>query len=668
MDAFFINCTTCSKRLKVRDESMIGQIFACPSCNAMVLVEPPHTDPTRLTIGRRDDVDSQAITSETIRDELESEGGFDGDTVDETLPTSDEDASASQADDLLNPSSPWKPSSYQGYRQFGMIALVSLIAIVSSVAIFGLFVQSSLEKQHTDASGTSVEQASLEDGSADPDPAGPGEGSLTDGTEQVAEAPIENSGVGTTSVESAQPPDSSGDEEAKTAATDPVQRERGGEGDPPSETPVSLEIAAPPVNANPDAAERIFSDAAAAPADPATNTMESLPDALKPFANIFGEGLQIEPAAPPREPVQQRPFQFRPLSKPSDRYPEPQPPMDIAKRLEQPLSMNLQAASLGETLFALAGMTSIPLTIDMQSLDSAGIGLDQELSGRYLDTSVGEAIGKVLSDGGCSLSLAIPGQAIVKAAEDRVTRFTAPALSLADFKEPQRAADLATQLSQRTDDPLATSIDPQTNTLSIDGSPAARWRVAIALEALRLSRQLPLTLPQERTMRWLCRGKPTGWKPPEMKDVVLEGDLPRPIQHWLDQVARQHQATVLIDWPGAWRNGLTPEFTILPWPSHGSVDSLEQELLSNFGLLLRDIGGGYWIVTSEQGFAMSERTAVLDFDANAKERLLERLALGMGYADPAELPAVIDPVSNRLIIRQPDYMLVQIADAVSGAK
>src|SRR5687768_15097488 len=41
MDLFSITCTTCKTRLKVREESAIGQILACPKCGGMVMVRPP---------------------------------------------------------------------------------------------------------------------------------------------------------------------------------------------------------------------------------------------------------------------------------------------------------------------------------------------------------------------------------------------------------------------------------------------------------------------------------------------------------------------------------------------------------------------------------------------------------------------------------------------------
>jgi hypothetical protein len=41
VELFAIQCTTCQARLKVNDESVIGQILACPKCGSMVQVVPP---------------------------------------------------------------------------------------------------------------------------------------------------------------------------------------------------------------------------------------------------------------------------------------------------------------------------------------------------------------------------------------------------------------------------------------------------------------------------------------------------------------------------------------------------------------------------------------------------------------------------------------------------
>lgn len=40
-ELFSITCTSCAAKLKVRQESAIGQVLSCPRCQSMVLVEPP---------------------------------------------------------------------------------------------------------------------------------------------------------------------------------------------------------------------------------------------------------------------------------------------------------------------------------------------------------------------------------------------------------------------------------------------------------------------------------------------------------------------------------------------------------------------------------------------------------------------------------------------------
>jgi hypothetical protein len=41
VELFAIHCTTCKARLIVKDESVIGDILACPKCNSMVQIVPP---------------------------------------------------------------------------------------------------------------------------------------------------------------------------------------------------------------------------------------------------------------------------------------------------------------------------------------------------------------------------------------------------------------------------------------------------------------------------------------------------------------------------------------------------------------------------------------------------------------------------------------------------
>ncbi|MCG8448844.1 MAG: hypothetical protein MI725_04580, partial [Pirellulales bacterium] len=60
MELFKISCMTCQASLSVHDESLLGQIVACPRCGSMVEVQPPVAEPQPAT-----EVAKQEITQAT---------------------------------------------------------------------------------------------------------------------------------------------------------------------------------------------------------------------------------------------------------------------------------------------------------------------------------------------------------------------------------------------------------------------------------------------------------------------------------------------------------------------------------------------------------------------------------------------------------------------------
>ena len=104
-EPFFTTCTTCTSRLKVRDESAIGQILACPKCGSMVLVEPPEG--------------MEGPAADVIEEPAESEDG-----VSPESGLSPEDWRATN------------PGAKTGWLTVGVGSL-AVVAIVGSIATFG---------------------------------------------------------------------------------------------------------------------------------------------------------------------------------------------------------------------------------------------------------------------------------------------------------------------------------------------------------------------------------------------------------------------------------------------------------------------------------------------------------------------------------------------------
>lgn len=71
MELFTLQCTTCQARLKVKDESAIGDIVACPKCGSMVQIVPPvgwqrkETSDSTVVAPRPSAIDTTAVQTKT---------------------------------------------------------------------------------------------------------------------------------------------------------------------------------------------------------------------------------------------------------------------------------------------------------------------------------------------------------------------------------------------------------------------------------------------------------------------------------------------------------------------------------------------------------------------------------------------------------------------------
>lgn len=143
MEPFSIACTTCQARLRVRDETVIGQILTCPKCGSMVLVEPVAARSPDLT----ETVEDIAVQAEMRPAPLEHnfESEVDSDWRREPVDTdeSDEDVSAELSppprpafDEVLLPNADWTSASTVQWRN----RILTGIAAVTGVVLAGLLV------------------------------------------------------------------------------------------------------------------------------------------------------------------------------------------------------------------------------------------------------------------------------------------------------------------------------------------------------------------------------------------------------------------------------------------------------------------------------------------------------------------------------------------------
>ena len=75
MEPFKIRCVTCQAGLSVRNESLLGQIVACPRCGSMVEVRPPSLSP-KLSPELAAEADAGRFASETVGPPVASASSF----------------------------------------------------------------------------------------------------------------------------------------------------------------------------------------------------------------------------------------------------------------------------------------------------------------------------------------------------------------------------------------------------------------------------------------------------------------------------------------------------------------------------------------------------------------------------------------------------------------
>ena len=597
------------------------------------MVELPQS---QVTIGTAKDIDSQAITSDAIQPEME--------VGSELEPQPLGSAFAEETADQTNPQpslpTDWQASGNNRYRQVALIGVVAIITIVSSVALFSLFVRSSMNDvadTNTPEPNTPIEQES--------DATTPIDDTLsTTETNEVAEE-INDAAPSDSVVD----PEPEPDTRVETEPTDPKPE---ADANPPSPEP--------PRELLPDQdIDRIFG----AP-EPETNAdtvaMDALPEGLQRFSNMFDVGLAAEDG--PKQPNAQtknRRIQFDPPPPASERFAAPSTKIDIAKQLAHKLGFDIKTTPFARAISLIAESLAVPLTVDIESLDSAGVDTMRSTDARLLNLDAAEALRKMLAPVGCNLDDSVDGLITIRSDEQHIRTFVGDALKIDDLEPIESVATIVSRVASAPDDTVNLTYDQTTHMLIGDASAKGIWRAALACDAVRICRGVPQKLPTRHTARWLS-DSPIEFAVPNTGKILLEGNLPRPTTSWLRQIASANGAAVMIDWPSAWQHGLTPTKMILPWSTHDSLESAEQELLSEYGLVIRDLGFDTWIVTTPRALEFSIQTIAFPKPVEDGDTLLAQVAQAAGYEDLGTFPGAVDPVSNRIVCRLPRFMITQI--------
>lgn len=483
MEAFSISCTTCGRRLRVRDPELIGQILACPKCHGMVLITPPaevreEPDQQQLALGDGA-VDSQAVTSEGIETRLPESPAASGppgaiwesdpSAVPPIVPAA---SGTSPATEPLPHGHPvqWQSESSARARQIAGIVLLGLVCLVSAIGIFG-FVVRQWQASRQAVPGEGIADAA--GGEAQPTPtaeASPAGVTATDETATDEAATDEAATAETDPEETTTPETVAADASSAAAQTQGNSTEPGPAAPSPTVgNPADGSTAVGSTADGSTAAETepgdalkpgdtlkpgdipaeasaggLFAEAGGVAGGVVGGAQEVIPEAtelpaglqqympLIDLAQGAGQPRANDLPAPPT--MEDLRVDAPDKAIPESEYPPPAEPVDVRMRMQsRVLGIEVKDRPLDQVVRVLAQIGGVPIHFDLISLDIAGIAADTPIAVRVADQSAAVVLARAIDAAGCRMTLGDDGIVRVVPKAEALEAGLGEALSVSDF-------------------------------------------------------------------------------------------------------------------------------------------------------------------------------------------------------------------------------------------
>lgn len=735
------SCLTCGSRLKVNDPRLVGGIANCPKCGAMVEIKPRQDNaPHQLALGSEAGVDSEALTRSKI-DLSESLGVAPPPTGGDLAGDHPDDVSSTEwdTDDPERPRLPssldveasevWQSETSRRASQLGLVVTLGifglLVAVIGFVQFVRTYTQGSQQAVSEAAPPETVEsprdgaepsagrdsnrQPPAGAGSDAPDPASDTTDAATDAPDAAVDAPDAavdplHASADPAAADTAAAPQQRADQPDRPLAENPlpeIPRLRPpGDQDAPQAAPAPTTLPGidrVPIAAGDELADRASGDAA----DSGFGAADALPPGLAKYRQLMDMSTvdaappESIPAPPTIDSVQLDGAAEIDLS--VDETPRRE--VDIEKALAMRFAVDQRDASLTELLLLVSQLTTVPVEIELISLDLAGVSATEPVASPSGWMEVGQWLDEILSSAGLQRET-VDGRVLVYAGAQRLASELAPVLQLDDFGDP--AAETAAWLRPLVG-PIDAAAGPVIGDLPIDiladddpgwvfnpdgpriHVPAERSvliRTALALESARMARGIPPRLPRPRTRRWAGAWQSAGQAADQPEHPTAAGrddkahaigdwpiavgeptgptlDSPRTIAGMLRTLGKANDASVIVSWHDAMRHHVHPADLTMPLMDGLPSGEVIDEMVGEAGLKVYDIGDSIWWVGSEAHYDRYEVITWMDIPEGTGEQIAAQLAHSLGLGDPASMSVTWD--DHLLMARTPRFIARQLS-------
>jgi hypothetical protein len=350
--------------------------------------------------------------------------------------------------------------------------------------------------------------------------------------------------------------------------------------------------------------------------------------------------------------------------------------VDVSAQLEDRIvAFDWSEKPLGAGVDQLSAILGLPVTFDMDALEVLGVRLDDPVSVNLRQASVGEILEAILARRGLIYVVA-DGLVLVTSPESRRTQPHAVRYTVSDLAGTEKAGleDLARRLRKLVD-PESWQEAGGPGTIEIaDGAwrvvqtDPVHYRILTFCEKLRSARGRPLRSHYPAAMFALTT-RLDRVRAKLREPVTLNFHEPAPLNEIVGQITQQTTAKIVVDWLALAADGSPPQVEATLAVEHRPLAQALDQLLRPLGLTYRAVDAATLEVATVK--AMAARLE-LEFypvagllspgvTAETIQQRIKAEAAGSTWSD-AGGPGVIDfdPPSNCLLVLQSPAVQAQV--------
>lgn len=652
---FKISCVTCTARLSVRNEAVIGQILACPKCGSMVQVTPPAPSEATTPISNDAEAASRIAASDVSQAEAVPPD-FSMESL-EAQPTTPDETKI-ETDDSAALEEPAVEPQTSGYSLITW-ATAGIMALAAGVG--GLLYATSGD----DKGELAIAPASptiAEDSAAPP----------TDEDSKV-DSPVDNSKVA---------PDVPKESEKDTPAiqSEATSSELENEDSISDVSPVVPSSPAPsPTETPSDFVEPTNEFASEEPANQPKRTLLIDPLDLDPegldlstFASASApEPVSVPSEEPPAEVEQALDLPDQPPELPTVQLDQSQqlPQIDTNEVLATRIpSFEVKAIPLCEFLDFLTRMSALPVSAEPEQLRLAGVSSTRAVTVSLADTTVEGILTKALEPLRLTPVVANDQVVLGRVGLDNLRKIDYPvddlldssttAKSLAklvsDFIAPESwITDSGAQFSGNTIDPATPHIKVEGDKLIVTQQERRQYEILRLLETLRLARGMK---PRSKYPEELLQATSPYVQLAERLNAPATFTFSRftpaeeIFRHWQNELG----LAVLVDWPSLAKLDVHPltqmRCSVSEQPWSGALD----EVLTPLGLAWRAVDDRTLQITTIEAMNQQTELAFYPLEESRHDRLVavEQFLQRLAAANDSHIPTKVfhDRGANALLV------------------